>query len=489
MKKTIMLCIGLLAGFLSLAGNVDEVVWQLEPSITPPRSNWISGEGPDGNPCLRVEGSTSLKLDSTKMRGRLVVIEAWVRGENLGDDSLRIVPDYKTMHGEIFPPAPALKGTYGWTRFIASFRIPDFAGNLRLVFGHGGKHGIAYYSKVRIVTVALPEPYTQPKKTSGFVTTSRGAMTGDLRREADFCEFGEVWNGNLIRWQLQGTGKEFASAEEYMSWGHAEMERLDRIMPFLKKYGIRVVIDLHRSPGIQDRLLRNYGLWDKKLQDQIVSLWREIAARYKGNPLVYGYDLINEPVERNYDPWSDALDWNRLAERIARAVREIDPDTPIIITPANAGGPAAIAAFHPINLPNIIYTVHFYDPFSYTHNGVAGNPLKKELSWPSVGGNKAYLKRFFEPVRNFQQKYGVPVFIGEFGVACWSNGAENWLRDCIEIFEEYGWDWTFHAYREWDGWSVEHEGLPGALKKVSDTPRKQVILDFFRKNRKEGKPL
>ena len=27
----------------------------------------------------------------------------------------------------------------------------------------------------------------------------------------------------------------------------------------------------------------------------------------------------------------------------------------------------------------------------------------------------------------------------------------------ISINEAYGWDWTYHAYREWQGWSVEYD--------------------------------
>jgi len=56
------------------------------------------------------------------------------------------------------------------------------------------------------------------------------------------------------------------------------------------------------------------------------------------------------------------------------------------------------------------------------------------------------------------------------------------LRDCIEVFEEYGWDWTYHAFREWQGWSVEHESTtPGKLTPSKDNPRKQVLLEGFRR--------
>jgi hypothetical protein len=38
----------------------------------------------------------------------------------------------------------------------------------------------------------------------------------------------------------------------------------------------------------------------------------------------------------------------------------------------------------------------------------------------------------------------------------WAARAADYLRDCIVVFEEYGWDWTSRAYHERDGWIPEH---------------------------------
>lgn len=452
-------------------------------------AEWVAAGGQDGVNCIRTAGAPSIVLDSAKMRGRLVSIEAWVKGRDLGaaaEDTLYLTADYKMTHDEFYPPRKADPGTYDWRRFVASFRVGDFAGDLRLVFGHAGEKGVAYYSKVKIVAVPLPPPFDKSHATTIPTTTRyRGAMGGKLQDEADFLEFGKRWNGNLMRWQFQGTAKVFNSSEEYMNWGRAEMTDLDKVMPFFEKYGMKVVIDLHRSPGLQDNLLRNYGLWDVRLQDLVIEMWKEIATHYKGRKAVYGYDLINEPVERAFDPWSGALDWNRFAERIARAIREIDPDTPIIVTPASAGAPFAFGAFRPIPLPNIIYTTHFYNPGDFTHNGVGGAPLR-DIAYPGGEWNKEYLRRILQPVRDFQLAYGVPIYVGEFGVVRWANGGDRWLEDSISIFEEYGWDWSYHAFREWSGWSVEHSDAMAEKDAVrQDTARKKTLLKYYERNLKD----
>ena len=74
-----------------------------------------------------------------------------------------------------------------------------------------------------------------------------------------------------------------------------------------------------------------------------------------------------------------------------------------------------------------------------------------------------------------------------FSAIRWAPGAASYLRDCIDIFEEYGWDWTFHAYREWDGWSVEHGNDPQDHQPTREpTDRKKLLLDWFGRNVKPG---
>ena len=52
-------------------------------------------------------------------------------------------------------------------------------------------------------------------------------------------------------------------------------------------------------------------------------------------------------------------------------------------------------------------------------------------------------------------------------------------------FNEYGWDWTYHAFREWDGWSVEHGSDPKDRDPAAEpTDRQRLLLGWFGKNRK-----
>lgn len=132
-----------------------------------------------------------------------------------------------------------------------------------------------------------------------------------------------------------------------------------------------------------------------------------------------------------------------------------------------------------------------YMPGTFTHQlvgntfGVKGNMQK--VSYPDPVWNKEMLRNVLVPVRTFQKKHNARIFVGEFSAPIWAPGAEKYLADCISLFEEYGWDWTYHAFREWKGWSLEHEGdWPNQIRPSTDNPRKRVLLREFQKNIKNS---
>ena len=92
-----------------------------------------------------------------------------------------------------------------------------------------------------------------------------------------------------------------------------------------------------------------------------------------------------------------------------------------------------------------------------------------------------------QPVRDFQLAYNVHIYAGEFSAIRWAPGdsATQYLRDVIELFEEYGWDWSYHAYREWDGWSLEHGPDPNDHQPTAEpTDRLKLMLGWFAKNQR-----
>lgn len=494
-KKILLhLCLALLA-FSGVRAGEAETVWkepfQTESSVKRLGGKLIRGGGPDGRNCVELtDKGGAVMIDFNRFRGRLVTIEAMVRGENLKGGTLQVYPAYVQGPGEFYPARGEDKGSFGWKKFTASVAIPSCAGKLQLLFNHALKGGTVRYADVRIVAVPQiaaayrPDPAFVPQKMPKF----RGAMVSgkSIAEPGAVREFAEGWGGNLIRYQFVGGGPK-ETPEQYFEWGRRHMAALDALLPELEKYGVKVVIDLHSGPNPVNELLQNVGVWSLPAQEMIIGLWKEIAAHYRGNPNIYGYDLLNEPHEAAYayEP-GGALDWNRFAERLAREVRGVDPGTPLIISSAVGGNAVGFAAMRPINVDNVIYTVHFYLPFGYTHQGVYSSPLL-DAPYPGVRcdgrvWNKELLRKALEPVAAFQKKHRVPILVGEFGVVRWAPGAGQYLNDCIELFEEYGWDWIYHAYREWPGWNSELSADRENPKPDPENVRLGVLRRYLKRN-------
>jgi hypothetical protein len=101
--------------------------------------------------------------------------------------------------------------------------------------------------------------------------------------------------------------------------------------------------------------------------------------------------------------------------------------------------------------------------------------------------NKEQLRRVLQPVIDFQRDYGVPIYIGEFSAIRWApdDSAYRYLKDVIELFEENNWSWAYHAFREWNGWSVEHTADKGSdAPSLTTSNREQLLRTWFAKNLK-----
>ena len=225
------------------------------------------------------------------------------------------------------------------------------------------------------------------------------------------------------------------------------------------------------------------NMFEKKLfADTFEKAWINLATAVKGHPALYGYDLINEPSQPAKKVMVDYLS---LQYRVAKTVRGIDPDTPIIIESNGWDSANDFSYLTPLPMKDIIYQAHMYTPGEYTHQGIGGR--KKGLKYPDdkKKWNKERLRKAMQPVRDFELKYGAKIYFGEFSAARWAEGAEIYIQDIIDLFEEYGWDWSYHAFRESHCWDVEipPEGNPGAQNRVEMTARKQVLVNAFKKNK------
>lgn len=326
-------------------------------------------------------------------------------------------------------------------------------------------------------SAACPPGATESRRFRGVMLSGR-AMSDD-----DFKTL-EAWGVTLLRYQMTRNWLNVNTdrdTEEYDHWIDRKLDIFEEsVLSEAEKRGMKVVLDLHTPPGGRDASLDMNMFYEEKYAVHFVETWRRIARRFKGRPCIYGYDLINEPSQtRNTRPGMDCIG---LQLRAAEAIREEDPRAPVIVESNNWAAPSAFRRMTPLPLTNAIYQIHMYEPTAFTHQRVL-KEFPKSAKYPNAekGWDKDFLRRRLQPVRDFQLKHGARIYVGEFSAVAWAEGAAEYLRDLISIFEGYGWDWSYHAFREWPGWSVEHDGPDaGHLAPSAGNPRKTALLEGFK---------
>ena len=309
----------------------------------------------------------------------------------------------------------------------------------------------------------------------GMMLPSRGLHDEDFAKLRD-------WGVTLVRyqmsrnWDARDTERDL---DDYDAWMETKLAHLEeRVIPFARKYGIKVAVDLHMPPGGKSPDIELNLFYEPEYADHFVELWRRIARRFKGCDVIYGYDLLNEPLQ-TYNAAAGNDYWS-LQKRVAEAIREIDPDVPIIMESRFAASPRGFADLPALPMKDVIYELHLYSPFAYTHQGVNRNRPWERGTWPddAKGWNRDFLRKALEPVVAFQKRHGARIYVGEFSAIAWAEGADRYLTDCIALFKEYGWDWTYHAFDESKCWNVEIEAdKPFEFRPAEETPRKRALLE------------
>jgi endoglycosylceramidase len=192
------------------------------------------------------------------------------------------------------------------------------------------------------------------------------------------------------------------------------------------------------------------------LQDAFAAMWRRLAARLWPVDAVLGFEIINEPGWGTADPTAWARDvLAPFYGRAAAAIREVAPGAPIFF---DATGLEALTAETSLVRPDgeaLVFAPHYYDPLVPLEGGWTG---RRDLG---------------EPLARWEAQgiaWGVPVFLGEFGMESTLPGAPAYVRahfDALDRLAMHGTLWEYSATRDAlnrSGWSlVDHTGAETAV--------------------------
>ncbi|HVU35358.1 MAG TPA: cellulase family glycosylhydrolase, partial [Opitutaceae bacterium] len=151
-------------------------------------------------------------------------------------------------------------------------------------------------------------------------------------------------------------GKRIASA----------FQHLTNALDWCRRNDLRVIVDLHtvRSHDFNAEDGKNTLWTHPAAQAKFLKLWEDLSSVLKPYPDAWvAYEIMNEPVADNPE------DWNKLVARAVADIRSREPNRVLVIGSNRWQGAATFPQLKvPAGDPNIILSVHDYEPFAFTHH-------------------------------------------------------------------------------------------------------------------------
>ncbi len=233
------------------------------------------------------------------------------------------------------------------------------------------------------------------------------------------------------------------------TWKEDGFKRIDDLLAWSKANGVYLILDLHAAPNgqgndlaIADRDPSKPSLWDSpEARRKTIALWRKLAARYKDEPMIGAYDLLNEP---NWDfdgsgnkngckDETQAALWAFYREATA-AIRQIDPRRLIVIE-GNCWGNNYKGMGKPWDA-NMALSFHKY--WNVNDDASIATPLK------------------------LREETGLPLWLGESG-----ENSNVWFADAIRLVEKHEIGWAF--------WPLKKIGFNQPLEIKVDPAYDEVV--------------
>lgn len=231
----------------------------------------------------------------------------------------------------------------------------------------------------------------------------------------------------------------------------AWLETLDWALAQCKENGLLAILDLHEFGAM--------GEDPDGLKPKFLAFWRQAAGRYRDEPESVFFEILNEP--------NSALTvelWNEMLKEALALIRATNPARTVIIGPGYWNG---IDFLDQLQLPeedrNLIATVHYYHPMSFTHQGAAWAPEFKDqtgVRWLGLAEEQALIRKELGGAQAWAQEHKRPVLLGEFGA--YDKGEMDsrarYTSFVAREAERLGWSWAYWQFdSDFIAYDIPHE--------------------------------
>ncbi|TDO21364.1 cellulase family glycosylhydrolase [Pedobacter duraquae] len=272
------------------------------------------------------------------------------------------------------------------------------------------------------------------------------------------------WGFNSVRLPMHFNLYTLPSGKEPVKGQNTWLEKgfalTDSLLKWCKANQMYLILDLHAAPGgqgndtnISDRDASKPSLWENEAdQQKTIALWLKLAERYKNEPWIGAYDIINEPNWGFSNPDKDKngtqekvnAPLRKLMVDITKAIRTVDQKHMIIIEGNGWGN--NYNGIYPLWDNNMALSFHKY--WNYNDQASISGMLKART------------------------ENNVPIWLGETG-----ENSNVWFTQAISLFEKnnIGWSW----------WPLKKIGANNPLE-IKSNPNYNSVVAYM--NGRGNKP-
>jgi endoglucanase len=233
---------------------------------------------------------------------------------------------------------------------------------------------------------------------------------------------------------------------------------------------LAVIIDLHDDHP--EKPLEH----DPDYASGFVVFWRVLAHHFsQWNSEKVFLEVLNEPVFKQ-----DPRQWLPVQRRLLSAMRAGAPRMTLIATGPLWSGVGGLRLIKPVADPNVVYTFHFYEPATFTHEGakwwvdgldrymtnlpypstsiqcpaavakfINGDVRASALAYCASNWNAIKVEGLIAQAAQWSHRNHVPITAGEFGVYCEHAPPSDrlrWFKDVHAAFQKYNIGWDLWGY-------------------------------------------
>jgi aryl-phospho-beta-D-glucosidase BglC (GH1 family) len=216
------------------------------------------------------------------------------------------------------------------------------------------------------------------------------------------------------------------------------LERIKAVIDTALRYNLHIIVNMHHHEALYEN--------PSVQKARFLSQWYQIGDYFKAYSDKLLFEVLNEP-HGNVTP----VLWNEYFADALAEIRKTNPTRVVLMGVADYGGLGGIVQLELPDDEYIILSPHYYNPFTFTHQGadwVDGADAWLGTTWNDTEADRETVISEFSFARHFSQVQHIPIHVGEFGAFSTADieSRSRWTTFLARWFEENDMSWAYWEF-------------------------------------------